>query len=151
ALRQSLRATFSSGGPLSAEAGTMVRGLWQQPVIEVFGSTETGGIASREGSDALWQFLPNVDFRIEQGLLQIRSPHLPDYHWYETQDRVRVVGEGFELLGRADRVVKLEERRISLSAIERSLQAQPGIETARVLMLSGSRSHIAAVAVLGDS
>lgn len=143
-----VRAVFSSGGPLPAEASATICRLWQQPVIEVFGSTETGGIASREHSDAAWQVLPGVQFRIEQGLLQVRSPHLAQNDWHETQDCAREAGEGFELLGRSDRLVKLEERRISLSAIERCLQAQPWIESARVLMLRGARARIAVAAVL---
>jgi acyl-coenzyme A synthetase/AMP-(fatty) acid ligase len=150
-LHSSLRAVFSSGGPMPADAADTIRKLWQQSAIEVFGSTETGGIASRENSSEPWQVLPGVEIRIVQGLLQIRSLHLPQLDWYETQDRARAAGEGFELLGRADRLVKLEERRISLSAIERALQAESWIDESRVLMLPGARSRIAAVAVLSDS
>ena len=150
-LRASLRAVFSSGGPLSPEAADNIRKLWRQSVIEVFGSTETGGIASREDSRAAWQVLPGVEFRIDQGLLQVRSRHLAQPDWYETQDRARETGEGFELLGRADRLVKLEERRISLTAIERKLQAEPSIEQVRVLMLPRGRARMAAVAVLTDA
>lgn len=146
-LQASLRAVFCSGGPLPVAAAADILRLWQQPVIEVFGSTETGGIASRGRNDAAWRPLPGVEVRIEQGLLQVRSAHLPELDWFQTQDRASEAGDGFDLLGRADRLVKLEERRISLSAIERALEAQPCVETSRVLMLSGGRSRIAAVAV----
>jgi acyl-CoA synthetase (AMP-forming)/AMP-acid ligase II len=148
ALRPALRAVFCSGGPLSAEAADGVLRLWDKPVIEVFGSTETGGIASRERNDAAWRVLPGVEFRIEQGQLHVRSAHLPHLQWHETQDLAFEAGEGFELRGRADRLVKLEERRISLTAIERALQAEAWVDTSRVLMLPGSRSRIAAVVVL---
>jgi acyl-CoA synthetase (AMP-forming)/AMP-acid ligase II len=149
-LHSALRAVFCSGGPLSAEAAADVRRLWKQSAIEVFGSTETGGIASRESSGSPWQVLPNVEVRVSEGLLQVRSPHLASFDWLETQDRAREIAGGFELLGRADRLVKLEERRISLSAIERALQAESCIESSRVLMLSGNRSRIAAVVVLAE-
>jgi acyl-coenzyme A synthetase/AMP-(fatty) acid ligase/3-hydroxymyristoyl/3-hydroxydecanoyl-(acyl carrier protein) dehydratase len=146
ALRGGLRAAFSSGGPLPAPAAASVRELWGQPAIEVFGSTETGGIASREGTPT-WTPLPGVQVRIEDGLLQVQSAHLEQSGWWQTQDRALRIGEGFELHGRADRLVKLEERRISLDAIERSLLADRCVESARVLMQSASRARIAAVVV----
>jgi acyl-CoA synthetase (AMP-forming)/AMP-acid ligase II len=146
ALRGNLRATFCSGGPLPAAAAAGVLELWQQAPIEVFGSTETGGIASREGTP-LWSPLPGVQVRIEQGLLQVQSAHLEQAGWLPTQDRALRIGEGFELHGRADRLVKLEERRISLGAIERALQDTGLVESARVLMLSAGRARIAAALV----
>jgi 3-hydroxymyristoyl/3-hydroxydecanoyl-(acyl carrier protein) dehydratase len=64
------------------------------------------------------------------------------------QDRaIAAAGGGFELRGRADRILKLEERRISLSAIERRLQASPLLDEARVLALPGHRILIAVAAV----
>lgn len=146
-LQGSLRAVFCSGGPLSAEAAASVRELWRQSVIEVLGSTETGGIASRE-DESCWRALPGVQVRVELGLLHVQSAHLAQPGWQQTQDRAVLADEGFALQGRADRLVKLEERRISLSAIERALQAGPWVEQARVLMLPGVRSRIAAVLVL---
>ena len=46
-LSSALRVVFSSGGPLPVDAGLAVKRLWGQAAIEVFGSTETGGIAWR--------------------------------------------------------------------------------------------------------
>jgi len=146
--RESLKAVFSSGGPLPSEAAESVSRLWGHAVIEVFGSTETGGIATREDTHSPWQAMPGVEIRIEQESLQIRSRHLPNDEWFETQDRARPAGEGFELLGRADRLIKLEERRVSLDAIERSLQAGPWAAASRVLLLPPERTRIAAVVVL---
>jgi acyl-CoA synthetase (AMP-forming)/AMP-acid ligase II len=146
ALRPALRLVFCSGGPLPAQAAAEVLELWQQAVVEVFGSTETGGIAAREHGSP-WLPLPGVQVRFEDGRLQVQSPHLAQPGWLATQDRAARAGAGFELHGRADRLVKLEERRVSLDAIERALLADTGIESARVLMLSAARSRIAAVLV----
>ncbi len=121
--------------------------LWGQTVIEVFGSTETGGIATRSGATA-WQPLPGVECRIDASALHVRSPHLADDQWFRTEDRAQLLDAGFELLGRSDRLVKLEERRISLDAIERALQADALVDTARVQLLAGARDRIVAVAVL---
>lgn len=146
-----LRAVFSSGGPLPLQAGAQVRQLLGQPATEVYGSSETGGIAWRRlGPDAAspWSALPGVQWRIVEGLLEVRSPHLHTSDWWRGQDRAKAQGEGFVLLGRADRIVKIEERRVSLDALERCLSSQPEIEEARVLVLPGARTQLAAVVAL---
>ncbi|HAU81132.1 MAG TPA: AMP-binding protein, partial [Stenotrophomonas sp.] len=88
---------------------------------EVFGSSETGGVAWRRWSAARpqWHPLPGVAWRIDEGCLAVRSPHLASEDWWLTQDRaVADDGHSFRLLGRADRIVKIEERRVSLDALE---------------------------------
>ena len=145
-----LRAVFSSGGPLPVDAALVVKRLWGQAAIEVFGSTETGGIAWRrgDGSRAPWQPLPGVEWRVQDGLLDVRSPHLPSNDWWSTSDRAHDAADGrFELLGRADRIVKLEERRISLDAIQARLQDSALLDEVRVLALPGHRILLAVVAV----
>lgn len=149
-LASGLRVLFSSGGPLPVDAGLMVKRLWGQAAIEVFGSTETGGIAWRrgDGSRAPWQPLPGVEWRVQDGLLDVRSPHLPSSEWWSTSDRAHDAGEGrFELLGRADRIVKLEERRISLDAIQTRLQDSEWLGDVRVIALPGHRMLLAVAAV----
>lgn len=149
-LARALRIVFSSGGPLPADAADDVRRLWGQGAVEVFGSTETGGIAWRRagGAVAPWQPLPGVHWTILDGLLQVRSPHLADDGWLPTQDRARARGDGtFDLLGRADRIVKIEERRIPLGALERCLQSSALLREARVVALPGHRILLAVAAV----
>ena len=149
-LARSLRAAFSSGGPLPADAAHAVKRLWGQAAIEVFGSTETGGIAWRQsgGAPKPWQPLPGVQWRVQDGVLAIRSPHLANDDWHATADRaLATAGGGFELRGRVDRILKLEERRIPLGAIERRLQASPLLDEARLLPLPGHRILLAVAAV----
>ena len=149
-LANALRVVFSSGGPLSVDAAVAVKRLWGQAAIEVFGSTETGGIAWRhgDGSRVPWQPLPGVEWRVQDGLLDVRSPHLPSSEWWATTDRAHDAGEGrFELLGRADRIVKLEERRISLDAIQARLQDSALLDEVRVVALPGHRILVAVAAV----
>lgn len=149
-----LHAVFSSGGPLSAESSDRVTQLWQKRPIEVFGSSETGGIAWRQSDDGStsWQPLPGVEWEIVDEHLQIRSPHLGNDEWFVTQDRAALRDQGkFELLGRSDRIVKLEERRISLTAIEKSLLASEWIQECKLVVLPGQRERLAAVAVLSEA
>lgn len=149
--RGHLQAVFSSGGPLPPEAaGDALRLLGHSP-IEVFGSSETGGIARRQRAidGDRWQPLPGIDWRIDDGLLSVRSRHLDSDDWWLTADRVQAQQDGgFVLLGRADRIVKIEEKRVSLTAIERALAACEDIAEARALLLqtpAGARLGVVAV------
>lgn len=154
AVRGQLRAVFSSGGPLPDHAAAQVRVLLGQAPIEVFGSSETGGIAWRrcEAPPSAWQALPGVRWRIEEGQLAVASPHLATTAWWRSEDRAEIADDGgFRLLGRADRIVKIEERRVSLDALERALRADPAVADARVLVLPGQREQLAAVVVPRDA
>lgn len=149
-----LRAVFSSGGALPAEAAHDVARLLGVPPTEILGSSETGGIAWRrwDQEQPAWQPLPGVEWQLTDGVLDVRSPHLAEQAWWRSQDRAEADGAGgFRLLGRADRIVKVEERRVSLDALERQIQAHPAVREARVLLLGGSRSALAAVVVVDAS
>jgi acyl-CoA synthetase (AMP-forming)/AMP-acid ligase II/3-hydroxymyristoyl/3-hydroxydecanoyl-(acyl carrier protein) dehydratase len=148
-----LRAVFSSGGPLSFDvAWEAKRSLGFVP-IEVYGSSETGGIAWRQQHtrmDEVWTPLLGVTCRIdsEEGVLEVRSPHLPDDNWFCTADRALSLGDNrFLIKGRVDRIVKIEEKRISLAAIERELTASHMVTDARVIVIDGRRPRIAAFIV----
>lgn len=152
ALHGRLRAVFSSGGALPAEAAHDAWGLLGVAPTEILGSSETGGIAWRRWQDEqpAWVPLPGVDWRVREGLLEVHSPHLADAAWWRSQDRAEADGcGGFRLLGRTDRIVKVEERRVSLDALERQIRAHPAVADVRVLLLGGSRSTLAAVVAMG--
>ncbi|WP_342381271.1 AMP-binding protein [Myxococcus stipitatus] len=153
--RPQLRTLFSSGGPLPAEALHACRTLLGQAPVEVYGSSETGGIAWRQRAqdDALgWTVMPGLEVRLNDEALAVRSPHLPDDGWFQTEDRARLLPQGFELLGRKDRLLKLEEKRVSLSAMERSLVECGLLREARVVPLrEGLRTTLAVVALPTDS
>lgn len=155
-----LRAVFSSGGPLAAEASVAAGQLLGQVPTEIYGSSETGGVAWRRhhpGSPGAWEALPGVAWRIEaaSGRLEVRSPHLGDDGWLELEDRVNnAPGGRFLLLGRGDRLVKIEEKRISLDAIEAGLLASGFAVEARVIVCperAGERQVLAAFVVPSDS
>lgn len=151
AARAGLRGVFSSGGPLPPESAQTALALMGHSPIEVYGSSETGGIAWRQRASHgdRWQALPSIEWRLDDELLCVRSPHLPDEAWWQTSDRVAALGDGgFVLLGRNDRIVKIEEKRVSLTAIETALTACDGVAEARTLLLSTSAGpKLAAVVV----
>ena len=147
---QALRAVLSSGGPLPPEAALHAAECLGASPIEIYGSSETGGIAWRQRQDhgERWNALPGVHWRIVNELLAVRSPFLPDAEWFITADRVRIETDGgFTLLGRADRIVKIEERRVSLTAIERLLAASPLVAEVRALSVTQGRGQRVAAVV----
>jgi acyl-CoA synthetase (AMP-forming)/AMP-acid ligase II len=148
-----LRAVFSSGGPLQFDnSQESLRVLGQVPV-EVYGSSETGGIAWRQQraeSDEPWTPFPGIYWQVDQevGVLEIRSPNLPDDNWFTTADKVEPAKDGrFLLRGRIDRIAKIEGKRISLDAIEAQLKASPLIADARAVVLKQRRQRVAAFIV----
>lgn len=158
-----LRAVFSSGGPLEIEVAREVEKLLGQAPIEVYGSSETGGVAWRQrvaGADESWLPLPGVDWRIamENSALEVRSPHLASDAWMRLADRavagVDSVDSRFLLQGRSDRIVKIEEKRISLAAIESLLLDSVLVHELSVLVCDAGpdqRQRIAAIIVLSEA
>jgi acyl-coenzyme A synthetase/AMP-(fatty) acid ligase/3-hydroxymyristoyl/3-hydroxydecanoyl-(acyl carrier protein) dehydratase len=146
-----VRRVFSSGGALPAEAAQSLHERLQQWPTEIFGSSETGGIAWRQGQN-LWQ--PFVDVALSQdsdGALLIASPYLPAGHIEHTADAARIAADGrFELLGRLDRIVKLEEKRISLPMLEQALMAHLWVVEARLGVVQENRASLGALLVLSE-
>ena len=147
-----LQGVFSSGGPLPFEiAKTLFKQLSQAP-IEVFGSTETGGIAWRqcqELSPSAWRVFPDISYRVipETAQLVLTSPYINDAN-YVTEDRVQRIDEQhFEMLGRADRTVKHEEKRINLDHMERCLQQHVLVNEVRVIVLDSVKKQVLAAVV----
>ncbi len=138
--RGTCRAVFSSGGPLSASLARRVVDALGAPPWEVYGSTETGGIAVRQqwNGGEPWHPLPGVDVASEHGCLVVTSPYVSegaalgdDRTRFVLGDRVAFDASGdFELMGRADRVVKIAEKRLSLPEMEERLRTHPAVAEA---------------------
>jgi acyl-CoA synthetase (AMP-forming)/AMP-acid ligase II/3-hydroxymyristoyl/3-hydroxydecanoyl-(acyl carrier protein) dehydratase len=147
-----VRRVFSSGGALPADAAqSLYQRLGQWPT-EILGSSETGGIAWRQGAD-LWQAFDGVELGQDgDGALRISSRYMPPGHIEQTADAVRLADNGrFELLGRLDRIVKLEENRISLPLLEQALIAHSWVEDARLGVVQEQRASLGALVVLSSS
>jgi 3-hydroxymyristoyl/3-hydroxydecanoyl-(acyl carrier protein) dehydratase len=148
---------FCSGGPLDLAAAGQTKSAFDRLPTEIFGSTETGGMAWRRqsGPDTPWRPLPNVLVDLDdQGCLKVRAAHIgPD--WYQTEDRAVFdpadTDGDFRLRGRADRVVKIEGKRVSPSAVERHLRQSGLVEDAVVLVPSANGqpdARLAAIVIL---
>jgi acyl-coenzyme A synthetase/AMP-(fatty) acid ligase len=133
---------FSSGGPLDGAAAARYRAAFGQAPFEVFGSTETGGVAwrSRDGSarEDAWTPFPGMGVSLgEDGALMLDSPYLPE-RGYRMDDAAQLLGDGrFLLRGRLDRVVKVEGKRLSLPQLEQRLAAHEWVKAACAVALPG--------------
>lgn len=147
---------FSSGGPLPYPAALQCRSLFGSLPIEVYGSSETGGIGWREqaAEDAPWHAFPGIDVRCaEDERLAIRSPFIAAKEWYVTHDRIALLTDKtFRLIGRVDRIVKISEKRISLADVEQRLKQLAEINEAVVVpLLITDRMELGAVVRLSEA
>lgn len=124
--KQHLSLIFSSGGPLNQQIAQYCWDNLQLHPLEVFGSSETGGIAYRQQLiEAAWTLLPGISMRnAKNNALEIKSPHIDANQWYTTDDAATLLSNNtFELKGRLDRIIKLEEKRLSLPELELCINA----------------------------
>lgn len=147
---------ISSGGPLTIEAGNRVENIFNARGIEVYGSTETGGIAYRHFSaPKLLYPLPGVTARANaSGQLEINSSYMNESGWYSCNDFVKFRDtNSFEVIGRSDDIVKIEEKRISLAEIQKLLTSRfPHIERVFVFPFEAQRrKRLAALVVIKDT
>ena len=143
----------SAGGTLPWLHAEAAAAWFRQPINEIYGSTETGVLAwrSRETDTVPWQLFPGVSLRRdEQDNWWAQSALIPHALGHKLDDRLAFDDAGhFQLCGRHDRVVKIEDKRISLSEIERRLLDLPDIADAVALQVTRpERSGIGVVLVL---
>ncbi len=138
-VREICRAVFSSGGPLPLETARAVHEVLGRTPIEVFGSTETGGIASRsqdpQGAEALWTPFPSVRITEDPhtGAMRVRSPFVSvdEEDGFATSDRILVQDDGrFRLEGRTDQTVKVGAKRLDLAQMTKHLQQHVWVDAA---------------------
>ncbi|OMO31889.1 AMP-fatty acid ligase [Vibrio sp. 10N.222.47.A9] len=150
-----LAGVFSSGGPLPTESAHQSRSLLGHLPIEVFGSTETGGIAFRqqESAQTPWQLFDCIEASLNsENCIKLLSPYIDKNNWYQTADECEMVSDNqFILKGRTDRVIKIEEKRVSLVEVEKRLEQLPWISECVVIPFEEpERLILASVLVLSD-
>lgn len=144
---------YSSGGQLGLDIAHKTARNFACPILEIYGSTETGGIAWREHpQETLWHPFRNIALsQNEESALLVKSPYLEAYHWFPTGDLVSLVHEDkFELHGRIDSIVKIEEKRVSLAEVERLLNETGLVEDCAVISFHDTRQYLAGVLVLNQ-
>jgi len=146
------RFIITAGAPLPADAAIETAGIFGCVPTEIFGSTEAGVIAWRQGAaePVLWQPFPSVEIAASaDGVLMLRSPHASGDDWCEQADKISFSADGrFRLEGRIDRVFKIEGKRVSLARLEHEIAALGWVKEAAVVVLGGNRAYLGAVVKL---
>ena len=136
-----LHETFfiSSTGPLQNDDVALFEQKYKTPLMQLFGSTETGGIAYKIGVDDMWTSLGDVEVSQKDEKLQVSSPYISEYVLSEgkiqnvqlpfaTEDIVKIDKNRFQLLGRCNKLIKIAGKRISATYIESILETIEGVE-----------------------
>lgn len=142
----------TSGSLLGEKTSESAYNMFGVSPFEVFGSTETGGIAHRQQKlDDNWTIFDAVRVDIKDGCMEITSPY-SFQNPYLMSDAVEMIDEWhFKLLGRADRIVKIAEERISLPDMEKWLTDNKYISRAYcTIMRKGARDIIGCMMELTD-
>ncbi|WP_149538293.1 AMP-binding protein [Siccirubricoccus phaeus] len=118
-----LEAVISATAPLAASMAEAVERDWQTPMLEIYGATEAGSMASRRTvREADWLPYRGVELR-EAGV------QVPGLGEVALADVLEPSGAGrFRLLGRRSDLVKLGGRRASLADLNRRLLEIEGVE-----------------------
>ena len=155
---------FSSGGPLAKSTASQFHVAMGMAPIEVLGSTETGGVAYRQqdknNPNGYWSTLPDVDIHIDKkadGELMIRSPYAQPgaKTWHRMGDKaIRKSATTFHLVGRLNRIIKVEEKRLSLDELEQRLLEHTFVDDCAIVPLQdhgpSSREFLGALIKLTD-
>jgi acyl-coenzyme A synthetase/AMP-(fatty) acid ligase len=135
-------AFISSTAPLPPEDAAMFEQKYSTTLTQLFGSTETGGIAYKKGGATEWTTMPKVHISSQDERLSVTSPFLSPYvlnktimplqQPFQTEDIVEMTPSGFALIGRSNKIVKIAGKRISVAQLEMILESIEGVQKAIV-------------------
>ena len=132
----------TSGALLTADVAAAARRVFGRAPLEIFGSTETGGVADRrqETGNELWTvFDPVKAWADASGCLVVSSPFSCPRR-FTMGDGVVFEPDGrhFKLCGRMDRMVKIAEQRVSLPEMEATMCLIPEVAEAALGVVEGA-------------
>jgi len=131
-----------SSGPLEPSEAVIFEEKYSTRLVQLYGSSETGGIAIRSGGSNIWMPLGGVNVTCDdEGILSVTSPFVSQTVYdngrfeeasfpFKTTDIITITKGGFEIIGRCSELVKLGGKRLSMVEIETFLEALEGIDEA---------------------
>ncbi|AWH88887.1 AMP-binding protein [Limnobaculum parvum] len=145
----------SAGGPLDLEEAQRVRQCLGVLPLEIYGTSETGVIAHRtqQHPEQPWLAFDGIDIaQLQDDIIHVTSPLFEDDSGSTIYDIIRIDDHGFHLLGRKDKIIKIEEKRLSLTGVEQRLLSLNEICDAAIIPLTqGNRTVLAAIIVLTEA
>jgi acyl-coenzyme A synthetase/AMP-(fatty) acid ligase len=152
-----LKIAFSSSGALNRSDATFFLKKTGLGITEIYGSTETGGIAARsitENTES-WKPADVVSWRLSGKRLAVRSAFVSREMEKDaegfciTGDEVQPdKNDRFILLGRADGIVKVAGKRVDLLDVQNKIQTLPTVRDAVVVALPAEKGRESVIAAL---
>jgi acyl-coenzyme A synthetase/AMP-(fatty) acid ligase len=121
---------LSATAPIDATLATEVERLFRGELIEIYGCTEVGSMASRRAAvGERWRFFDGFDISRRDGTTWVGAPHLAAA--FRLPDHLEFATDGsFALAGRDSDLLKVGGKRGSLADVNRALTAVRGVEDA---------------------
>lgn len=118
---------MSATAPLSGELAREVEEQYHAPLLEIYGSTETGQIALRRTAEAAaWRLWPGVHLTLSNEQVFAQGGHIEQLT--PLCDVIEITGEQeFLLHGRAADLVNVAGKRSSFGYLNAQLNAVPGV------------------------
>ena len=122
---------FSSGSLLNTQTSEKTYKIFGVSPFEVFGSTETGGVAFRQQKDgATWTVFDGVKIGTDENNCITADSEFCCVRPFQMSDVIEMQNDRqFLLKARADRTVKIAEERISLPEYENKLCSHKFVDT----------------------
>jgi acyl-coenzyme A synthetase/AMP-(fatty) acid ligase len=133
---------LSATAPLSAQVAAAAEERYGAPVFEIYGSTESGQVASRRTSaGAEWLLLPGVALQQEGEDTTARGGHVEGSVCLS--DVIQLLPDGrFLLLGRQADLINIAGKRTSLAYLNHQIGAIPGVRDAAFFLPADDRDGI---------
>lgn len=150
ALKGMFVSIVTSGSLLAEETSKAIHETLGTSPFEIYGSTEAGSVAWRRRINGEeWTLCPVVNARLSsEGGLEVDSPHAMSRPFVMT-DSIKFTSDRTFVLGaRLDRRVKILEKYVSLSAVEKAFKSHPLVDRVRVEVCSGAVARTGALIVL---
>jgi acyl-CoA synthetase (AMP-forming)/AMP-acid ligase II len=140
---------LSATAPLSKTLAAEVEARYAAPLLEIYGSTETGQIASRRTTSTdEWWLWPDVRLTARDGQAWIEGGHVEAPT--PMGDILEVKGEDrFLMHGRAGDLVNVAGKRSSLAFLNHQLTSIPGVLDGAFFVPEGSGSSATGIVRLG--
>lgn len=142
---------ISSTAPLLSNDAKEFHEKFSSNILQIFGSTETGGIAYKFNDEILWTPLEKVITSLnENNELKVQSNFISNLIFekefkqtnqaIQTFDYVEFIDNKFKLIGRSSQILKIAGKRYSTIQIENILEKIDGIEKAVVFVNSSNNN-----------
>jgi acyl-coenzyme A synthetase/AMP-(fatty) acid ligase len=142
-----LELILSATAPLATETAAAAERAFNAPLKEIYGSSETGAIASRRSvSEAVWTPYAGVHLWRDGEEFEVSAPFLPAPR--ALADRLKLGADGrFEWRGRCADQIKIAGKRTTLGELNARLLAIAGVEDGGFVLPDEEAARLAAVVV----